>query len=214
MRVHSECLTGDVFGSQRCECGEQLQRSLQLVAQEGAGAVVSQRGHEGRGIGLTGELKAYVLQEAGPRHRRGQPRPGPAGDSRADTPAAAFLAATGVRTVRLLTNPDKVTALRPYGSAARMSSPCRRSRASTTRYLSTRPDRTGRCGIGPTSPYEDARRLTALSVRSPPARLTARRGARRAARPPTPAASPSGPSGRWVRPSWAVPGPGGRPPAP
>ena len=73
VRVHSECLTGDVFGSLRCDCGPQLDAALAAVAAEGRGVVLYMRGHEGRGIGLLHKLQAYQLQEAGRRHRRRQP---------------------------------------------------------------------------------------------------------------------------------------------
>ena len=64
-RVHSECLTGDVFGSQRCDCGPQLDEALEQVVAAGRGVVVYLRGHEGRGIGLVAKLQAYALQDAG-----------------------------------------------------------------------------------------------------------------------------------------------------
>ena len=79
VRVHSECLTGDVFGSLRCDCGLQLQAAMKQVAEEGMGAVVYLRGHEGRGIGIGHKLLAYQLQDAGPRHGRCQHRVGHAG---------------------------------------------------------------------------------------------------------------------------------------
>ena len=74
-RVHSECLTGDVFGSQRCDCGPQLDEALERIVAEGRGVVVYLRGHEGRGIGLVAKLQAYAAPGRRPRHRRRQPRP-------------------------------------------------------------------------------------------------------------------------------------------
>ncbi len=73
VRVHSECLTGDVFGSLRCDCGAQLQAAMRLIAEAGLGVVVYLRGHEGRGIGIAHKLQAYKLQDGGLRHRRRQP---------------------------------------------------------------------------------------------------------------------------------------------
>ena len=78
-RVHSECLTGDVFGSERCDCGPQLDEALARIVQEGRGVVVYLRGHEGRGIGLVAKLQAYAAAGRRPRHRRREPRPRAAG---------------------------------------------------------------------------------------------------------------------------------------
>ena len=114
-RLHSECLTGDVFGSQRCDCGGQLERSLERVAAEG-GVVVYLRGHEGRGVGLLSKLQAYALQDKGFDTVDVQTELGLPIDSREYAAGAAVLADLDVRSVRLLTNnPTKVNALRDYG---------------------------------------------------------------------------------------------------
>ena len=114
-RLHSECLTGDVFGSQRCDCGGQLERSLQRVAAEG-GIVVYLRGHEGRGVGLLSKLQAYALQDNGFDTVDAQTELGLPVDSREYAAGAAILADLGVHSVRLLTNnPMKVNAMRDYG---------------------------------------------------------------------------------------------------
>jgi GTP cyclohydrolase II len=116
VRVHSECLTGDVLGSLRCDCGVQLRQSLRLLAAEGRGVMVYATGHEGRGIGLINKLRAYVAQDDGAdtvdaNHRLGLPV-----DGRDYGEAAAVLTALGVRSVRLITNnPQKVSGLRAAG---------------------------------------------------------------------------------------------------
>lgn len=114
VRLHSECLTGDTFGSYRCDCGPQLQASLAMVAQDG-GAVLYLR-QEGRGIGLHEKLRSYVLQEHqfdtydANLHLNHQP------DERTYSQAAEILRAAGLTTIRLITNnPDKVTALKACG---------------------------------------------------------------------------------------------------
>ena len=116
VRVHSECLTGEAFGSLKCECGPQLDAALDAIQQDG-GVVVYLRGHEGRGIGLINKLRAYRLQERRPRHPRRQPRARAARRRprlRARQPA--ILADLGIEQVRLLTNnPDKVRQLRELG---------------------------------------------------------------------------------------------------
>ena len=114
-RLHSECLTGDVFGSQRCDCGQQLERSLERVGAEG-GVVVYLRGHEGRGVGLLSKLQAYALQDTGFDTVDAQTELGLPIDSREYAAGAAILADLEVAAVRLLTNnPMKVNAMREYG---------------------------------------------------------------------------------------------------
>jgi len=111
-RVHSECLTGDVFGSQRCDCGAQLQSAMAAIA----GVVLYLRGHEGRGIGLLSKLQAYELQDAGADTVDANLELGLPVDAREYSVAAQLLADLGVRSVRLLTNnPAKVDALAEYG---------------------------------------------------------------------------------------------------
>jgi 3,4-dihydroxy 2-butanone 4-phosphate synthase/GTP cyclohydrolase II len=114
-RLHSECLTGDVLGSLRCDCGGQLARSLERVAAEG-GVVVYLRGHEGRGVGLLSKLQAYALQDNGFDTVDAQTELGLPIDSREYAAGAAILADLDVASVRMLTNnPMKVNAMRDYG---------------------------------------------------------------------------------------------------
>jgi 3,4-dihydroxy 2-butanone 4-phosphate synthase/GTP cyclohydrolase II len=116
VRVHSECLTGDVLGSARCDCGPQLSAALEAVAESGRGVVVYLRGHEGRGIGLLAKLQAYALQDAGLDTVDANLELGLPADAREYAAAAQVLADLGVHSVRLLTNnPAKVGALRRYG---------------------------------------------------------------------------------------------------
>ena len=115
VRVHSECLTGDTFGSRRCDCGPQLDDALRRVAEEG-GVVVYLRGHEGRGIGLVDKLRAYAVQDTGVDTVDAQTALGLPVDAREYGAAAAILTDLGIGTLRLIThNPDKVAALQAAG---------------------------------------------------------------------------------------------------
>ncbi|MFC6153139.1 bifunctional 3,4-dihydroxy-2-butanone-4-phosphate synthase/GTP cyclohydrolase II [Nocardioides yefusunii] len=116
VRVHSECLTGDVLGSARCDCGPQLEESLRQVQAAGRGVVVYLRGHEGRGIGLVEKLRAYALQDDGADTLDANLALGHPGDARTYETAAHVLRDLGVTSVRLLTNnPDKARQLAALG---------------------------------------------------------------------------------------------------
>ncbi|WP_279331449.1 GTP cyclohydrolase II [Streptomyces sp. OS603R] len=115
-RLHSECLTGDAFGSQHCECGDQLAAALRAVVAEGAGIVVYLRGHEGRGIGLLAKLRAMALQAEGLDTVEANLALGLPVDARDYAVAAGMLKDLGVRSVRLMSNnPRKREALVRHG---------------------------------------------------------------------------------------------------
>lgn len=143
VRVHSECLTGDAFGSRRCDCGPQLEESLRRVAGSG-GTVVYLRGQEGRGVGLVDKLRAYAMQDEGLDTVDAQTALGLPVDAREYDAAAAILTDLGIEKLRLLTNnPTKVEALTALGlTVERM--PLEVGRTSTNRdYLETKRTRMG-----------------------------------------------------------------------
>ena len=145
VRVHSECLTGDVFGSRRCDCGPQLDAALAAVARAGRGVVLYVRGHEGRGIGLMHKLQAYQLQDAGADTVDANLELGLPADARDYGTGAQILADLGVRTMTLLTNnPTKRAGLEGYGLeiVGRQSLPTLAT-PENLRYLTTKRDRMG-----------------------------------------------------------------------
>ena len=144
-RLHSECLTGDVFGSQRCDCGAQLEAAMAAISAEGRGVVLYLRGHEGRGIGLVSKLQAYELQDAGVDTVDANTRLGLPADAREYSAGAQMLADLGVRSVRLLTNnPAKVTGLTACGVDITARVPLATAVTPyNLRYLVTKRDRLG-----------------------------------------------------------------------
>jgi 3,4-dihydroxy 2-butanone 4-phosphate synthase/GTP cyclohydrolase II len=145
VRVHSECLTGDVFGSLRCDCGPQLQAALAAVAEEGRGVVLYIRGHEGRGIGLLHKLQAYQLQDLGADTVDANLDLGLPADARDYGTGAQILVDLGIHTMRLLTNnPAKRAGLEGYGLKVlgRVSLPSHVT-SQNLGYLRTKRDRMG-----------------------------------------------------------------------
>jgi 3,4-dihydroxy 2-butanone 4-phosphate synthase/GTP cyclohydrolase II len=145
VRVHSECLTGDIIGSLRCDCGAQLEQALRAIAAEGTGAVVYLRGHEGRGIGLAHKIRAYALQENGLDTVDANTAQGLPVDSRSYGVGAQILADLGITRLRLMTNnPAKYGGLDGYGLdiVGRVGLPATPS-PHNLRYLRTKQERMG-----------------------------------------------------------------------
>lgn len=139
VRVHSECATGDIFGSYRCDCGEQLEKALETIQREG-GAVIYMRGHEGRGIGLFEKIRAYHLQDLGDDTVEANVHLGLPVDARRYDDAADILRALGMGRVRLMTNnPEKDGALAGLGiDVAEIVPSVIAPRVANRRYLETK----------------------------------------------------------------------------
>ena len=144
-RVHSECATGDIFGSRRCDCGEQLQKSLQLIHEADAGLLIYLRGQEGRGIGLNAKLTAYALQDQGRDTIEANEDQGLPVDARRYDAVAHILSDLRVDAVRLLTNnPAKCEALEALGVRVVERVPVlTEPTPENYRYLRTKQDRMG-----------------------------------------------------------------------
>jgi 3,4-dihydroxy 2-butanone 4-phosphate synthase/GTP cyclohydrolase II len=145
VRVHSECLTGDILGSLRCDCGGQLEQALAAIAAEGCGAVVYLRGHEGRGIGLGHKIRAYALQEQGLDTVDANTAQGLPADSRSYGVGAQVLGDLGATRIRLITNnPAKYGGLEGYGLTVvgRVALPVVET-PHNVRYLRTKRERMG-----------------------------------------------------------------------
>lgn len=145
MRVHSECLTGDILGSLRCDCGAQLEQALRAISREGCGAVVYLRGHEGRGIGLAHKIRAYALQERGFDTVDANTAQGLPVDSRNYGTGAQIITDLGIQRLRLITNnPAKYRGLSGYGLeiTGRVALPAA-ANPHNVRYLRTKQARLG-----------------------------------------------------------------------
>ena len=144
VRIHSQCLTGDVFGSLRCDCRQQLEMALAMIAERGAGVLIYEQ-QEGRGIGLMAKLQAYELQDAGLDTVEANERLGFEADLRAFALPAGILKALGVSKVRLLSNnPDKIAALVRGGIEVVERVPCEVTPSSHAEdYLKTKKEKMG-----------------------------------------------------------------------
>ena len=144
VRVHSECLTGDVFGSRRCDCGPQLHQAMRQIAEAGCGVIVYMR-QEGRGIGLAPKIKAYKLQEQGYDTVEANEKLGFKMDLREYGLGAQIIADLGLKTIRLLTNnPKKLVGLAGYGLKVVEQVPIRvKPNPHNAKYLKTKQQKMG-----------------------------------------------------------------------
>lgn len=144
VRIHSQCLTGDVFGSLRCDCRQQLEMALSMIAERGAGVLIYEQ-QEGRGIGLMAKLQAYSLQDSGLDTVEANERLGFKADHREFQMPAEILKALGIQQVRLLSNnPDKVAALEKAGIKVAERVPCEVAPSEySEEYLKTKKEKLG-----------------------------------------------------------------------
>ena len=144
VRAHSECLTGDVFGSMRCDCGEQLDKAMEMIAEEGRGVIIYMR-QEGRGIGFHNKIRAYALQDKGMDTVEANMSLGFAADQRDYGIGAQIMADLGLHDIRLMTNnPKKRIGLESYGLKVVETVPivCTPN-PHNIRYLQTKKDKMG-----------------------------------------------------------------------
>ena len=144
VRIHSECFTGDVVHSQRCDCGEQLEQSIEMIQKHGHGYIVYLRDHEGRGIGLTEKIKAYQLQDKGMDTIDANLHLGHEVDARDWSDAIAIVRALGLKELTLLTNnPNKVQALRDAGVEVTQANLSIQANKFNEKYLATKEEKLG-----------------------------------------------------------------------
>jgi 3,4-dihydroxy 2-butanone 4-phosphate synthase/GTP cyclohydrolase II len=144
VRIHSECFTGDVIHSQRCDCGEQLEQSINLIQEHGYGYIIYLRDHEGRGIGLTEKIKAYQLQDQGMDTIDANLHLGHEIDARDWNDAVAIVVALGLQDLVILTNnPNKVAALKNGGLDVRQQPLVIVSNKFNEKYLATKEEKLG-----------------------------------------------------------------------
>ncbi len=144
VRIHSECFTGDVLHSQRCDCGEQLEQSINLIQEHGHGFIIYLRDHEGRGIGLTEKIKAYQLQDQGMDTIDANLHLGHEIDARDWSDAIAIVQALQISHVQLLTNnPNKVAALKSSGITVTQRPLVIISNKFNEKYLATKEEKLG-----------------------------------------------------------------------
>jgi GTP cyclohydrolase II len=165
VRIHSQCLTGDVFGSTKCDCGQQLQEAIKLIGEENCGAIVYQQ-QEGRGIGIINKIRAYALQDTGADTIEANERLGLEIDLRRYDQCAEILLDLGLRRVRLMSNnPEKIRALKNCGLEVVERVPLSvKFHSSLTRYLKTKRARMGHLINLPQEFYEQARSFSSEAV--------------------------------------------------
>lgn len=164
-RIHSQCLTGDVFGSTKCDCGQQLQAAMKLIADENCGALLYQQ-QEGRGIGIINKIRAYALQDAGADTIEANERLGLEIDLRRYEQCAEILGDLGLRRVRLISNnPEKIRAVENWGLEVveRVPLPIKFHR-SLARYLKTKRVRMGHLINLPEEFYERTKNCSSQTV--------------------------------------------------